>query len=379
VFYLGVGVLAGERLTWWLGGLEKQAWQTLFLQGFQGFHLYNPFGVLEYWLENYGQSPGESLFAWQQLAWLEAAALAALGLLAARAAGRLKGHFHERHYRPAVGQAAAASGRLGNRPLSWWAVRRVMEYSGRVNLWLAGGFGVLYALYHVAAASNAWPDWLGRRVFQIVDRAGGVPAVTTGLVVLAAVPAAFQYGLWDSNAHERCRRLELLLLTNLGARDYWEAAAAAAWRRGRGYFGVAVLLWLAEVLAQPAGGGRVTDRLVQVTGALAAGVIVWGFYFAAGFRAFAQGLHANHLGLLLTVGLPAWVIALSTAGQPALAALLPPGFVYSATAAPPVLAGLAGPVLAGAAALALAQTAQARCESDLRAWYERHHGRKLLD
>ena len=73
--------------------------------------------------------------------------------------------------------------------------------------------------------------------------------IATALMLLATVPAAFQYGLWDSSAQDRCRRLELLLLTRLDARDYWEAAAAAAWRRGRGYFAVAVLLWAAATAA----------------------------------------------------------------------------------------------------------------------------------
>ena len=61
--------------------------------------------------------------------------------------------------------------------------------------------------------------------------------------MLAAVPAAFQYGLWDSTDQDRCRRLELLLLTDLSGDDYCHAALAAAWRRGRGYFVVAVVLW----------------------------------------------------------------------------------------------------------------------------------------
>ena len=126
-------------------------------------------------------------------------------------------------------------------------MKRVTRYSGRINLWLAGGFGLLYALY--TAAGPNWPAWMGQRVFQIFDRMGGVPGLATGLVVLAAVPAAFQYGLWDSNAHDRCRRLELLLLSRLEARDYWNAAAAAAWKRGRGYFGVALLLWASAVVA----------------------------------------------------------------------------------------------------------------------------------
>src|SRR5207248_3581622 len=92
-------------------------------------------------------------------------------------------------------------------------------------------------------------DWVGRRIFLIFEQGGGIPVMATALVVLAAVPAAFQYGLWDSNAQDRCRRLELLLLTGLDAHDYWEAAAAAAWRRGRGYFSVAGLLCVAAVVA----------------------------------------------------------------------------------------------------------------------------------
>src|SRR5205823_11813814 len=120
-------------------------------------------------------------------------------------------------------------GRLGERPLSWWAVRRVTEYSGRINLWLAAGFGVVYALFTVAGPH--WPAWLGRKAFEVFDDMGGIPGLSTALVVLSAVPAAFQYGLWDSNAQNRCRRLELLLLTHLDGSDYWHAAPAAAWWR----------------------------------------------------------------------------------------------------------------------------------------------------
>ena len=71
----------------------------------------------------------------------------------------------------------------------------------------------MYAAYIVAG--DAWPDWLGSQVFVTFDQMGGVPAMAAALVVLAAVPAAFQYGLWDSSAQDRCRRLELLLLTDL--------------------------------------------------------------------------------------------------------------------------------------------------------------------
>ena len=54
---------------------------------------------------------------------------------------------------------------------------------------------------------------MGHSIFAMCDRFLGLTGLAAALVVLSAVPAAFQYGLWDSNPHERCRRLELLLLT----------------------------------------------------------------------------------------------------------------------------------------------------------------------
>jgi hypothetical protein len=204
------------------------------------------------------------------------------------------------------------------------------------------------------------------------DRMGGIPALATALVVLAAVPAAFQYGLWDSNTQDRCRRLELLLLTGLGARDYWEAAAAAAWRRGRGYFAVAFLLWLAALFA-----GRIA--WTQMLAALAAGVVLWGLYFSLGFRAFARGVQANTLGLFLTLGLPLLSLGTSRTGWGAVAALVPPGSVYYPAVAEPAAAWLPGPLLAGVAALALAHVSFSRCDRELRNWYDLHHGSKVVD
>ena len=227
----------------------------------------------------------------------------------------------------------------------------------------------MYALYLVAGAR--WPPWLGQRVFQMCDAVGGVAGLTTGLVVLAAVPAAFQYGLWDSNAQDRCRRLELLLLTRLEARDHWEAAAATAWRRGRGYLGVALLLWTAAAFA---------DRLSvpQLGAALASAVILWSLYFALGFRAFSRGVQANGLGLLLTVGLPLAAYGLTRLGGPLLGALTPPGLVYSANAPAGSLAWLVGPALLAGLTLAIARQSLRRCDAELRRWYDRHHGRKVM-
>jgi hypothetical protein len=363
VVYLIIGVLAGEHLrSWvdWLGGDLK----SLFLSGFEGMHCYNPFAVLKYWMEN------EPAVAWDRMLGVEIGGLVALGLLLLRGSSRLHPHFQERHYRPIVDPSNHRRGRIGDRPLAWWAVRRVAEYSGRVNLWLAGGFAVLYALYTIAGPW--WPTWLGRQTFLIFDRAGGIPALAAALVILSAVPAAFQYGLWDSNSQERCRRLELLLLTRLTAYDYWEAAAAAAWQRGRGYFGVALLLWSAAVLA-----GQVS--VLQVVAAMTAGVVLWGLYFALGFRAFSRGHQANGLGLLLTVGLPLLACALYQTDWAALGELLPPGSVYSPGARPPTLTWLLGPTLGAALALAITHLALQRCDRELRFWYDQNHGRKLLE
>src|SRR5262249_48590887 len=189
---------------------------------------------------------------------LELATLAALVVFVIRAAHRLKPHFDELHYQPQLLSTKRDREPIQERLLSWWAVRRVLRYSGRVNLWLAGGFGVVYALYTVP--EPWWPAWMGRSVFVLVNNAGGIPAIATGLVVLAAVPAAFQYGLWDNSVQDRCRRLELLLLTELDSADYWQAAAAAGGERGQGYFfGGGVCLG--------GGGGRGPGQRVGVVGA----------------------------------------------------------------------------------------------------------------
>jgi hypothetical protein len=245
-----------------------------------------------------------------------------------------------------------------------------MEYSGRSNLYLAGGFGVLYAAYVVAG--DRWPSWMGQLVFQLVDGAGGIPAVATGLAILAAVPAAFQYGLWDASAQDRLRRLELLLLTDLKGRDYMDAAMSAAWRRGRGYFAVATILWLAAAC-----GGRATWP--QVLASAAAGVLLWGMSFALGFRAFARGRQANGQGSLLTLGLPLLAFGLARAGWPALSALTPPGSVFFALAGTPSWGWLPGPLMMGTVALWVMRRSLNRCEADLRGWYDRHHGQRLLD
>lgn len=357
LLYLVVGVLAAEHLPQWLTALPA-GWGRPILRAFEAFHEYNPFGVIRFAMQ---VSPA---WAQERIAFVEWLGVGLAVVLLARAALRLQGHFQDWHYRPVLAVNDRLRPAVGDRPLAWWAVKRVSRYSGRINLWLAGGFGTLFACYTVF--ENVWPSWLGRQVFVTFENLGGIPMLTTALVLLAAVPAAFQYGLWDANAHDRCRRLELLLLTDLDSRAYWQAAATAAWRRGRGYFVVALLLWLAALLA-----GKL--EVTQMLAALAAGVVLWGLYFALGFRAFAKGLQANTLGVALTVMLPIATWLLLAGGWPELSRWLPPGSVYGAVQGI-TWSGMAGVLVAGLTALMIARNAQERCDQDLRRWYQAHHG-----
>jgi hypothetical protein len=361
--YLVVGVLAGEHLGEWLSGLPF-GWGGSAVKGLRSLHEYNPFGAMQFAMQ---QRPSIAL---DRIIWVLSLGVGLTLILLARSALRLHGHFHDEHYRPNFIKDKGQRAPVGDDPLTWWAVKRVTRYSGQINVWLAGGFGLLYAAYTIVGPS--WPTWMGHAVFEIFDRIGGLPMLATVLMVLATVPAAFQYGLWDSSVQDRCRRLELLLLTGLEGESYWKASAAAAWRRSRGYVAIAILLWIAAAFAQ-----QIT--WVQALAGMSAGVILWGFYFALGFRAFARGAQANHLGMVLTLLVPIGTVLLAYSDWRPLAVLLPPGSVYYGSTASPNLWWLLGPVSAGALTLLLAHQALARCDADLRGWYERNCGIKGAD
>jgi hypothetical protein len=360
LIYLLVGVLAGENLRHWVNVLPEGLAVSV-LRGFRGMHTHNPFGIMRDWMT----TPIDNV--WERAAWIQGLGVLIAVCLLLRAAARLQPHFHKLHYQPAADVRHAQRTPVGERPLAWWAVKRVTRYSGRINLYLAWGFGAAYATFLLAGPH--WPAWMGKRVFEICEANGGVAGLVSGLVILAAVPAAFQYGLWDSNAQDRCRRLELLLLTRLEARDYWEAASAAAWRRGKGYLGVALVLSLAGLAA-----GR--TRLPEALAAGGAAAILWALYFALGFRGFARGGQANGVGILLTVGLPFAAYALSTLGMAGFAGLLPPGMVHGAYRGPG-LVWLAGPLAMALLSLAIARHSLRTGDRDLRRWYDLHHGQKV--
>jgi len=360
LFYLTVGVLAGEHLLEWLELLPESLAKRLYA-GVLFFHEMNPFGVMRYWF-------GGDAVDWiarERVFGLLAAGTGLTLLAGIRGAGRLKGHFHDRHYGPIDSGRASQLEAIGDRPLSWWAVRRVMEFSGRINLWLAGGFSTLYSIYLVAG--DHWPAWMGRLVFQLFDKWGGPPMIATAMAILAAVPAIFQYGLWDATVQDRCKRLELLLLSDLTGRDYWHAARAAAWRRGRGYLAVAAMLWLAM-------GVSGYSTWPGVAASAVGGFALWWFCFAVGFRSFATGNQTSGLASIITLGFPLLLYGLLRTGYGDWAGLLPTGLCYlPATGAWNWTWALG---LAGTLGLAvwLARTGLRNCDRDLRAWYDANQG-----
>jgi hypothetical protein len=358
--YLVVGVMVGENLPRWLQLFPKQLSDWM-LGTLLAFHEYNPFGAMR------AAMLESSAAVWSQVALAMLAGMMIAGFGLYRASSRLLAHFHDLHYRPALLNDDRPRPQVGNRPLSWWAVKRVGNYSGRINLWLAAGFTLAYAAFLLAGPT--WPRWLGRNVFLTFETMGGIPMLTTALVMLAAVPAAFQYGLWDHNAQDRCRRLELLLLTDLDGRAYWEAAFAAAWRRGRGYFGLAGVLWAV-------GWWTGIFTFGQALTAAAAGVVVWGLYFALGFWSFSRGAQANTLGIGLTLAAPVATFVAYRLGLDNLATWLPPGSIYFAGTAP---LWAVGPLALGLFALFIGRFSLGHCDASLRHWYNRNHGLKVAD
>jgi hypothetical protein len=64
---------------------------------------------------------------------------------------------------------------------------------------------------------------------------------------------------------------------------------------------------------------------------------------------------------------------------PWLAGLVPPGSVYQPAGADAAWTWLPGPLLAGLVALVIARVSLARCEHDLRRWYDKHHGARVME
>ena len=363
LLYLSVGVLMGERLIEWLRSHPSTGTKLVY-DAVLFFHEMNPFGVVRYWFD---PNADEST-AVERIAELIGAGVALALAAGCRGSMRLHGHFHDRHYKPIDSGRASQLDAIGDRPLSWWAVRRVMEYSGRINLWLAGGFSVMYSAYIVAA--DDWPPWMGRIVFRLFDNWGGPPTVATAMAVMAAVPAVFQYGLWDATVQDRCKRLELLLLSDLNGRDYWLASRAAAWRRGRGYLLIAGMLWLAMGLS---GYSTWAGALASAIG----GLSLWAFCFAVGFRAFATGNQTSGLASVITLGFPLLLYGLLRFGLGAWAGLLPTGLCHLPAMGAWNWTWPLGLALTLGIAYRLTRSGLRNCDRDLRAWYDANQGTRV--
>lgn len=359
LIYLVVFGLAGEHLFRWLAALPLDI-GVIVHRTILGFDENNPFGLVHQIAA--GGKPGLAT----RMVLLEIAGVVLTLAFLARSAWRLKGHYVERHYRISQEERVAERHAIDEHPLSWWADLRVSEYPGRINLWLALCVSALYATFLLFG--NYWPKWLGTNLFRVFELIGGVPGFVTVLMLLSAVPAAYQYGLWDSSIPERCRRLELFLMTQLGPVDYLRASWSAAWRRGRGYLAAAVLLWVASV-----GAHRFTPLSAML--AALAGMSVVLLYFAVGFRNFARSQASTAMGFLLTVGLPLLTWALGAGGLGFLAACLPPGVVYYATVGAHSPAMVLSVIAANVVIASwLLRRALLLFDVELRGWYDQHHG-----
>jgi hypothetical protein len=79
------------------------------------------------------------------------------------------------------------------------------------------------------------------------------------------------------------------------------------------------------------------------------------------------------------VGLPLLTYVLFQLGWPAVAVFLPPATVYAPLTGFPPLYWVPGPIIGGFTALVVARIALARCDTELRKWYELYHGQKVID
>ena len=59
--------------------------------------------------------------------------------------------------------------------------------------------------------------------------------------------------------------------------------------------------------------------------------------------------------------------------------ILPPASVFAPAAEDAILPWAGGVLLAGGIALAVGRRALERCDAELRHWYDRHHGARVLD
>jgi len=250
------------------------------------------------------------------------AVLVLVGLLCfVRLVVRLRAHYEEENYiRPADHRRSVRA--IGQNPLAWWTWRRVSQFRGHINLYLTWTTLVLYAAWMLL--EDRWPPWLAMSQLQMIHRLGGEAMLSVAALQLAVVPMAFLNGLWDSNSQQRVQRLELLLITPLGGRQFLQASAVAAWTRGKGYALGAIVIWSASVIA-----GRI--HWFEAAAILLLGSCYLLLCFAVAFRNFARVESDQSVtvrGLVWSIGMPLLTFALFQMGSHTLAAATPLGSIF---------------------------------------------------
>jgi len=306
-------------LVWWDVQTSQPAAPLAITAGW--FSYLNPFRLLSAAGDHSGN------VSLTRLAAVAALLLAISGLCLYRLVRRLRPHYDEFHF-AARSKRGGRSKRLGNWPLSWWTAHRVGQFKGRVNLYLAWATIGLYGGWLIAGEN--WPAWLATGQLRVFAQLGGQALLATAALQLAVVGLAFLNGLWDSNTAQRVGRLELLLVTQLEARDYLRASIVAAWTRGRGYVLGVLAMWVTSAVA------------AKLTWSACLG-LVWlaGAYLVlsmgVAFRNFARLPNDRAVGLWglgWSVGMPVLTVALFQFDLPRLAAVTPLGAVFLASMPP---------------------------------------------
>ncbi|MDA7980174.1 MAG: hypothetical protein MPJ50_15520 [Pirellulales bacterium] len=262
-----------------------------------------------------------------EFAWRAACVSLVLGCLIMlclfRLSARLRNHYYEENY-GTVRHRRTSRLLLGINPLSWWTARRVSRFKGNVNLYLACVTVGLYSCWLLMR--DQWPSWLAVGQLRLIESAGGEAMLAAACLQMALVPTAFLAGLWDSNMQERCGRLELLLTTPLGGKQFLTASLKAAWIRGRGYILCLLVMWAAT-----AASGKISWSSCIVLCCLSLAYAA--LCFATAFAHFARASTDKAItsrGFVWAVIAPLVTVGLFLAGAPRLAALTPLGTIYIA-------------------------------------------------
>lgn len=367
------GLMGGWFFPWFLRTWQDNTGITaaVWYRPAEALRFFNPFRLLGM----LGQSPtGEAGLTGRIVG-----VVLILGLVAAaltwRLAYRLRDHYVEENYGPRFRKKEYRRP-VGDHPLSWWTIRRVSRFRGRINIYLAYvtiGLFTAWMLY-----GEVWPPWLAYETLYMFETLGGQAMLGAFALQYALVATAFLPGLWDSTPQQRASRFELLLVSPCEPSEYLLAGAAAGWTRGKWYLGAMTIVWTGAVFAGRIGWGAwFCLHAVAAVYCLA--------YFALAFRNFTRLTTERDVGLWglgMSVGFPCLTVALFWLKLPIAAACTPLGAAYL-LALPVAVAerqtGLFWPLLWGLITLTqilwavgginLLEHTLARCDRDLRAWY----------